>query len=419
MYIFTITATDAFGNKKKVEIKAKKPEEALLALKEEGFRAKLTDITGVRRDTILAKFMNADFLSYFSQVPKKDILRLIKMIGNSIQRGRTLKATLEFIGENEDSKGLKNVIYKLAERMGKPFTSQMEIFGIFPKYFDEEFLGIIEAGETSSNLGQYLADYVEEKKKQMVLTSKFKSVLMKRGVTLLMVFCVAAIVVVFVIPQFRVLFGEKLEIPWAMGTLLFISDFFVRFGIYVLIFLGLSIAVFYYFTANNEKVRWWWHDSLLHMPILGKTMRTYYTAQFAYLLSTLLTKSVDIIKSVKIIIRQNKNVCMQKTYKNIIDCMQSGDDLFTAIIKENDAGRDYLIPSIVQAAKVGGATASLGATLMDVRNDLDELFITRLERSIKGFSMIFYLIIIIFAVFIAYAIGSAIIAFYENAQSLI
>ncbi|MBU1935372.1 type II secretion system F family protein, partial [Patescibacteria group bacterium] len=146
---------------------------------------------------------------------------------------------------------------------------------------------------------------------------------------------------------------------------------------------------------------------------------TYYTAQFAYLLSTLLTKNVDIIRSMEIIIRQNNNVCMQNTYTNIIKCMQGGDDLFTAIIKENDAGRDYLIPSIVQAAKVGGATASLGDTLMDVRNDLDELFVIRLERAIKGFSAVFYAIIVMFAVFLAYAIGSAIIAFYENAQSLI
>ncbi|MBU0577442.1 type II secretion system F family protein [Patescibacteria group bacterium] len=419
MFIFTITATDAFGNKKKVEIKAQTPEEALQILKGEGFRATLDDITDARKDTWWTKLQEIDFISRLSQVAKKDVLRLIKMLGNSLSRGRTLKATLEFIGENEDSKGLKNVIMKLIERMEKPFTSQVEIFNIFPQYFDEEFLGIIEAGETSSNLGEYLSDYVKEKKKQMELTAKFHSVLIKRGVTLIMILVVALIVVIFVIPQFKALFGEKMAIPWAMNFLLTLSKFFVRFGIIIGIIFGLSIATFYYFTVNHEKTRWWWHDFLLHMPILGKTLRTYYTAQFAYLLSTLLTKNVDIIRSMEIIIRQNNNVCMQNTYTNIIKCMQGGDDLFTAIIKENDAGRDYLIPSIVQAAKVGGATASLGDTLMDVRNDLDELFVIRLERAIKGFSAVFYAIIVMFAVFLAYAIGSAIIAFYENAQSLI
>ena len=260
---------------------------------------------------------------------------------------------------------------------------------------------------------------MEIKKKQMELTAKFHSVLIKRGVTLLMVFVVAIIVVIFVIPQFKALFGEKMEIPWAMNFLLNLSQFFVRFGIIIGIILGLGIATFYYFTVNNAKIRWWWHDFILHMPVLGKTLRTYYTAQFAYLLSTLLTKNVDIIRSMEIIIKQNNNVCMKKTYGNLVTSMQGGDDLFTAIIKENDVGRDYLIPSIVQAAKVGGATASLGDTLMDVRNDLDELFVIRLERAIKGFSAVFYAIIVMFAVFLAYAIGSAIIAFYENAQSLI
>lgn len=419
MYIFTITASDAFGNKKKLEIKSNTPEEAILILKEEGFRAETNDITDARRDSIWTKLQSIDFISKFSQVPRKDIMRLVKMIGNSISRGRTLKSTLEFIGENEDSKSLKKVIQKLVERMEKPFASQVEVFSIYPQYFDEEFLGIIEAGETSSNLGEYLKDYVTEKKKQMALSEKFKSVLIKRVSTLIMVCAVAVVVVIFVIPQFKALFGEELKIPWAMNSLLKASDFFVAYGIYILITIGLSTASFYYFTTTNKKMRWWWHDFILHMPILGKTLRTFYTAQFSYLLSTLLTKSVDIIKSMEIIIKQSKNVCMVKTYENIVIGMQGGDDLFEAIIKENEVGNDYLIPTIVQAAKVGGATASLGETLMDVRNDLDELFVIRLERAIKGFSIIFYAIIILFAVFIAYAIGSAIITFYNNAQNLV
>lgn len=419
MYIFTITASDAFGNKKKIEVKAKTPKEALINLKKEGFNAELSDITDAKKDSILAKLQKIDFISKLSRVPRKDIFRLIKMIGNSLSRGRTLKATLEFIGENEDSKVLKKVIEKLVERMEKPFTSQVEIFSIFPQYFEEEFLGIIEAGETSSNLGPYLADYVKEKKKQNELSEKFKNVLIKRLLTLILVFSVAIVVVIFVIPQFKSLFGEEVEIPWAMDVLLKVADFFTKFGVYIAIALILIISSVYYLIINNQKIRWWWHDFLLNMPILGKTLRTYYTAQFSYLLSTLLTKSVGIVKAMRIIIKQSNNVCIEKTYENLVVSMQGGDDLFEAIIKENNKGNDYLIPAIVQAAKVGGATASLGDTLMDVRNDLDELFVVRLERAIKGFSAIFYAIIIIFAVFIAYAIGSAIITFYNNAQSLV
>ena len=393
MYIFTVNVIDAFGNKKQVEIKSETVNGAIKILKDEGFRASLKDVVGVRKDSWWAKLKNIDLSSYFSQVPKKAILHLVKMLGNSLKRGRTLKESLEFIGENEDNKTLRKLIFKLKERTEKPFTSQVEIFGIYPQYFDEEFLGIIQAGETSSNLGEYLIDYVEEKKKQMALTVKFHSVLMARGVTFLMVVAVALVVVIFVIPQFKQLFGEKLEIPWAMNILLQFSRFFSRFGIYILVFSALGGGSFYYLITNNSRIRWWWHDYLLHMPVLGKTLRTYYTAQFSYLLSTLLTKNVDIIKAMKIIIKQSGNVCMKKTYENLMTAMRGGDSLFAAIIKENDANRNYLIPSIVQAAKVGSATASLGDTLLEVRNDLDELFVIRLERGIKVFSVSFYIFI--------------------------
>lgn len=419
MYIFTINATDAFGNKKAVQIKAENPNSAIKLLKEEGFRAVTDDITDIKKDSFLAKLQEIDFDKYFSRVSQKDILRLIKMIGNSIRRGRTLKDTLNFVGENEDSKALKNVIIQLRDRMDKPFVSQVEIFGTLPQHFDEEFLGIIEAGETSSNIGEYLIDYVEEKKKQMALSQKFNNVLISRGMTFLMVIGVALVVILFVIPQFQQLFGDKMEIPWAMNILLQTSEIAKKYGIYIAVALVLSITTVSYLIMNNKSVRWWWHDFLLHMPVLGKTLRTFYTAQFAYLLSTLLTKNVNIIKSMDIIITQTKNVCMVTTYKNLVKGMQGGDDLFSSIIKENEEGRDYLISSIVQAAKLGGETASLGSTLLDVRNDLDELFVMRLERAIKGFSMIFYAIIIACAVFIAYSIGGAIMAFYENAQNLI
>lgn len=419
MYVFTVKVRDAFGNFKQVEVKTRTPQDALQILENEGFHAELKDILRARKDTWLNKFSAFDFTKRFSGVSQKDVLRLVKIIGNSLNRGRTLKATLDFVGENEDSKPLRQLIQQMRDRMDQPFSSQIEVFGSFPRYFDEEFLGIIEAGETSSNLGQYLLDYVEEKRKQIALGSKFRSVLAKRLTTLVIVLLVAVVVVLFVIPQFKLLFGEKLAMPWAMQVLMKISAFFTHYGLLIVIVIGLSIAVFYYLVVNNPRIRWSWHHFLLHMPLFGKTLRTYYTAQFTYLLSTLLTKSVDIIKAMNIIIRQTRNVCIKKTCQNIIVSMQGGDDLFRAIIKEHEAGRDYLVSAIVQAAKVGSATASLGATLMDVRNDLEELFTTRLERAIKAFSIVFYFLIVAFAVFIAYAIASAILAFYQNAQSLI
>ncbi|MFH0837973.1 MAG: type II secretion system F family protein [Patescibacteria group bacterium] len=419
MYIFLVKVRDAFGASKQVEISAATPQEAIKMLSDEGFYAELSDILKARRDSWLGKLQKIDFSSFFSRVPQKDVLRLVKIIGNSLDRGRTLKSTLDFVGENEDSKPLKKLIQGLREQMDKAFSSQIEIFSAFPQYFDEEFLGIIEAGETSSNLGKYLLDFVEEKKRQISLNTKFRAVLIKRLTTLVIVVMVAIVVVIFVIPQFKVLFGEALEIPWGMQLLMNISDAFKNFGPIILMVVGLGIATFYYLVVHNDNVRWWWHNFLLHMPVLGKTLRTYYTAQFTYLLSTLLTKNVDIIKSMNIIIRQSRNVCIKKTCKNIISSMQGGDDLFKAIIKEHEEERDYLVPAIVQAAKVGTATASLGATLMDVRDDLEELFTTRLERAIKVFSAFFYLFIVGFAVFLAYAIASAILVFYENAQQLI
>lgn len=418
MNLFTINTTDSFGKKKKIELRANSVAEALILLKEEGYHAEEKDIEKIFNDSLFNRLKSIDWESRFSSVPKKDILRLIRMIGNSLSRGRTLKESLTFIGENEDNKALKHVILKLRDRMDKPFASQTEIFGLFPRYFDEEFMGIVQAGETSSDLGGYLVDYAKEKERQMVFSSKFKSVLTKRLITFFMVVGVIIVVIAFVIPQFKALFGDKMDVPWAMNLLLTLSKIFRSYGIVFFLLAGGGFGALYYLITHHAKVRWFWHDLLLNLPVLGKTLRTYYTAQFAYLLASLLTKNVDIITAMRIIQRQTKNVCLHQTYENLIKDMQGGDSLFEGIIKEN-ATRPYMISSIVQAAKVGGATASLGACLMDVRQDMEELFENRLDRAIKVFSAVFYLFIMLCALFTAYAIGSAILTFYENAQNLV
>ena len=237
MYIFTIKASDAFGNKKTVEIHARSTEEAISILKDEGYHAEISDILDARKDSVLLqlKSYSKRLTESLTKVPQKDIQRLIKMIGNSLSRGKTLKRTLEFIAENEDNKSLRLLIERLIENMEKPFSSQVEIFAPFPQYFDEEFLGIIEAGETSSNLGQYLVEYTQEKKKQEEMSKNFKGILMRRLVTFIMVLVVAIVVVAFVIPQFKALFGEKLAMPWAMALLMHLSAFTLKYGIYILI----------------------------------------------------------------------------------------------------------------------------------------------------------------------------------------
>jgi len=419
MYLFTIQTIDAFGNQKKVEVRAQNSSLALNRLHQKGFKASVSDILDAKRESVWNGFKKLNLSEAFMRIQPQTILRLIRLVGSSLSRGKTLKETLSFIAENEDEKALKILVEKLKEKTQQPFTSQVEIFSGFPRYFDEAFLGIIEAGETSSNLGGYLIDYAKEKKKQQALNQKFKSMLLKRLATFVMVLGVAVIVVAFVIPQFEALFGEGLKMPWAMYALLQLSNFLVNYGAVILISLIFLLLALVYLIMHHPKIRWWSHDFLLNAPLLGRTLKTYYTAQFCYFLSTLLNKNVDIIRAVRIVIKQTHNVCMVHTYQQLITSMKGGDDLFTAILKESERGRSYMISSIVQAAKVGAETASLGATLMDVRHDLEALLDARVKRAIKIFSAVLYLVIILIAAFIAYAIGSAILVFYNNAQSLI
>jgi len=418
MYTFSIKAMDAFGKQRVLEIKAKNQNLAFSVLRGQGFKVNEKDILNFQKDTFVSRVKIFLISQPLFSASKYDVNRLIKMIGNSLSRGKTLKTSLEFIGENEDNRRLKRLIDSLLEEMKKPFTSQIEVFKKFPHHFEDEFLGIVEAGESSSNLGQYMVDYVKQKEEQAKLNHQFKTVLTKRLITFLTVIAVAMVVVFFVIPQFKSLFGDSLDIPWAMQSLINISSVIKENGLSISFTLLALTSLLIYMVTKNKKIRWWWHDALLHFPILGRTLKTYYTAQFAYFLSTLLTKNVDIIKAMNIVIKQTKNVCLRATYKNLIQSMRSGDDLFKAIVNESRKGKSYLIPSIVQAAKVGSETATLGETLMDVRNDLDILLEVRLKRSIKLFSLIFYALIILMALFIAYAIGSAVIVFYDNAQNL-
>ena len=74
---------------KTLEIKAASSEAAILLLKEEGYHAAVSDILDVKKDSLLSKLESLQLVAKLYQIPQKDIQRLIKMIGNSLSRGKT------------------------------------------------------------------------------------------------------------------------------------------------------------------------------------------------------------------------------------------------------------------------------------------------------------------------------------------
>ncbi|QQR83839.1 type II secretion system F family protein [Candidatus Peregrinibacteria bacterium] len=328
MFRYTLQTADAFGKTQWIEVCASSSSQALALASEQGFSADQSSIVREEAIGFWADIKRKSLPLMVGKISKKDLLRFIKMLGGSLERGRTIKESLEFIGENEDQRAVQHMIFQLLKRMEHPFATQIELFGIYPDLFDDEFLGIVEAGESSSHLGRYLIDYVEEKQQQIALLRLFQTVLFKRLFTLLMVFSVALVVILFVVPQFSHLFGSVLTMPWPLRFLVSISTILQRFAPIFLLISTLVVGVFYYFVRYHSLFRFWWHDFLLRLPLIGKTLKTYYTAQFAYLLSTLLTKHVDLVRAMTIIIRQSHNVCIRSTCEQLLTRMKRGAACF-------------------------------------------------------------------------------------------
>jgi len=346
--LFNYEAIDQTGQSKQGAIEAVNKDLAIAALQ--------------RRGLIVASIKNAEekkFLekSIFERVPTKDIVIMSRQIATLFEAQVSALKAFTLLATNVENALLARKLTQMVDDLQAGFS----ISGAMSKHadvFSGFYVNMVKAGEESGKLTQsfnYLADYLD---RQYELTKKTKNALIYPIFVVFTFFVVMGLMFTLVIPKLSQIITESgQDIPVYTKVVIAMSDFFVKYGIFVLIFF--VIAGLYIWRLTRSESGKTYLDSLkLSFPAIGNLYRKLYLARIADNLDTTLSSGIPIVRCIEITGEVVGNKAYEKIMLEAKEAVKAGSTLSASLDRH-----EYIPPLLVQMIKVGEETGSLATIL--------------------------------------------------------
>ena len=336
------------------EIEALNNAEAAHKLKEK--KVIITKLQEAKKKKVVTKKEKTSF-TFGTGVKAQEILIFCKQFATMMRAGLPVLNTLEMLEGQTKRPPMKKIIQTIKKDL-ESGNSLAKCFEKHPKIFDTVVVNLIKAGEASGKLDTFLQKIVINLEKREKIKSQIKSALFYPAV----LFSVAIMVTVFmlmnVVPTFVNMYesmGMKDDLPTPTAVIMSMSEF-VRSsgGLFLLIFIILSVVGFKYLMSKNYIVKKTWHQIMLKLPIFGNLINKSILAKVSLVLGNLNQAGVDLIESIDIAKSVTDNVIVIEALENIKKGVFSGETLTDLFNKEK------IFPATFsQLIAVGEQTGSL------------------------------------------------------------
>jgi len=217
----------------------------------------------------------------------------------------------------------------------------------------------VKVGEETGKLNEtfeHLANYLN---RQYALTSKTKNALIYPIFVVFTFFVVMGLMFVVVIPKLSaIILDSGQEPPLYTKIVISLSNFFVHYGFFVIVFLVL-LGVWLWRLSRTEKGKIYLDKIRLSIPAIGNLFKKLYLSRISDNLDTMLTSGIPIVRAIDISSEVVGSYIYKDVLTNVADGVKSGLSMSVAFEKHSEE-----IPGImVQMIKVGEETGSLGQIL--------------------------------------------------------
>lgn len=288
-----------------------------------------------------------------------------KNIGELLGAGVSLVKALRIISEDESIKPKEREVYAgllKQVRSGIPLSDAMlESGDAFPPLF----INMIKSAESSGSMDKIALQMSVHYEKEYRLNQKVKSSMTYPKILCVLIVVVVAIIMGYVIPQFKDLFSQMDSLPASTTILLAISNF-VKHKWYVLIIAAVVIYIFSRVLMAIPAVRYTKDKLELKLPVIGKLRKVIYTARFARTLSSLYSAGISIINCLQIARNTIGNSYIERQFDRVIADVRAGMNLSESIDKV-----DGFTKKLSSSVAVGEETGALDTMLVSIANQME------------------------------------------------
>jgi type IV pilus assembly protein PilC len=297
--------------------------------------------------------VNAISKLFKRRITTKDKVIFSRQLSTLINAGLPLVQSLRSVLNQTHNEKLKLILVDVITRVegGVAFSAALSAY---PNVFNQVFLSLVAAGETSGTLDSSLERLADQQEKDAELISKVRGALIYPVLVMLVMGGVVGFMIVAVLPQVKELYeglpGTKL--PFITVALLAVSDFVINFWWVVVIIVGIMTFV------GSKWARTLGGKSTIdaaktRIPIFGPLFKKLYMARFARTSATLVSSGVPLIQTLEITGRAIDNVHLERSLAAATEKVKGGKALSSSL--EGDSNFLELVPQMIKIGEDSGA----------------------------------------------------------------
>jgi len=329
-----------------------------------------------------------------------DIAVFSRQLATMMASGVPLVQSFDIVGRGHDNPAMQDLILSIKADI-ESGTALAEALKKHPLYFDDLFCNLVQAGEAAGVLEELLHKIATYKEKTESLKGKIKKALFYPAAVIIVAFLVTAIIMIFVIPQFKALFSSfGSDLPAFTQVVVAMSEWMQEWWWALVIGLIGSGFLFINTWKRSRKFRQTLDKILLKTPIIGNIVNKASIARFARTLATMFAAGVPLVEALESVAGATGNIIYSDAVLRMREDVATGQSLQLAMKQQN------LFPHmVIQMVAIGEEAGSIDSMLSKVADFYEE----EVDNAVDALSSLLEPLIM---VILGTLIGGLVIAMY-------
>ncbi len=351
----------------------------------------------------------ARYFPFLERTTGNDLVFFTRQLSSMVTSGLTLIQSLTILKNQIENPAMGEIVQGIITDVqdGKTFSGAISKY---PRTFSPIYIALIKTAESSGLLDKVLTRLADNLEKKQNLQRAVRGALLYPIVILIMMVIVTTVMMIFVVPQLTSLYGNlDLALPLPTVIVITISNFFVNYWYFALIFFVVSffyLRSWYHKPAGRKTV----DTYLLKVPVFGKLASQSMMSEFTRTLSLMVSSGSLVVESLVKSSDVVNNVLYRDAIMLVAKRVEKGIDMGDAM-----EASPLFPPLVVEMVKIGEQTGKLDESLMKA----SEYFEREVEETVKIMTTLLEpVIMVILAMGVGFLIIAIIVPIYNLISSI-
>jgi type IV pilus assembly protein PilC len=330
----------------------------------------------------------------------RDIAIFSRQLATMMAAGVPMVQGFEIVAGGQANPRMKDMLTDIKTEI-EGGSALNEALGKYPVQFDELYRNLVRAGESAGVLDTVLDTIATYKENIENIKGKIKKAMFYPAAVLAVALIVAAILLIFVIPQFETVFKNfGADLPAFTQLLVSMSRFMVSYWWLILLIVVGTIFGLVMLYKRSEKFAHFIGRALLKIPVIGQILRQSAIARFSRTLGVTFRAGVPLVEALDSVANATGSVVYNDAVKRIREDVAVGHQLQLAMRQTS------LFPNmVVQMVAIGEEAGALDTMLFKIA----EFFETEVNNAVDALSSLLEPMIM---VIIGLIVGSMVVGMY-------